>query len=139
MLKLTGGSDGGRTGESREGTHGVVRVLVIDDDAGVLEVLRLVLTEEGHDVRAMPDGPSGVALAQEDPPDVAILDFRMPGMSGVEVLRALKRLRPSLPVFFHTVYGDFGGKSELDEADYCFVKSSDLSPVIKAVARAVGP
>lgn len=111
----------------------MARVLVIEDNSSVREMLRYVLTEEGHAVRTAPDGPSGIAAAREDPPEVVLLDYGLPGMEGPEVLQELKTLRPSFPVFYLTVYGDFD-KPALAEADACFVKASDLTPVLEALA-----
>lgn len=113
------------------------RVLVIEDNPLVREVLRLELAEAAYDVQTVADGPSGIAVAREDPPDVVVLDFRMPGMDGTQVLRALKELRPDLPVFFYTVYGDFA-KPALAEADGAFVKAADLTPLFEALGRATG-
>jgi DNA-binding response OmpR family regulator len=113
-------------------------ILVIEDDPTVRDVVQYALTCAGHAVRTVPDGPSGIASALSDPPALVILDFKMPRMDGGEVLRTLKDLRPNLPVFFFTVLGDFGDRSALAEADACFVKSSDLRPLIDAVSRAVG-
>jgi CheY-like chemotaxis protein len=115
----------------------MARVLVVDDNACIRELLQYSLTLAGHTVRTVPDGPSGIASAREDPPEVAILDVKMPGMDGIEVLRALRRLQPNLLVFFFTVYGDFCNKPALAEADGCFVKSAELTPLVEAIARAV--
>jgi CheY-like chemotaxis protein len=127
-------------GTPREGEETSAHLLAIDDDPSVRRLLQFVLTEEGYRVTTASDGPSAIASAEKDPPDLVILDFSMPGMGGAEVLRALKRRRPSLPVFFLTVYGDFPEKTELTEADCCFVKSSNLTPMIEAIARTlIGP
>jgi CheY-like chemotaxis protein len=115
----------------------MARILVIEDNSSVREVLAYVLTREGHVVRTAPDGPSGIASARENPPEVVILDYSLPGMEGPEVLKVLKTLRPSFPVFYFTVHGDFD-KPALAEADACFLKSSDFTPVIEAIARVGG-
>ncbi|MBI5446477.1 MAG: response regulator [Deltaproteobacteria bacterium] len=112
-------------------------ILIIEDDPTIRDVVQYALTSAGHAVRTMPDGPSGIASAKADPPALVILDFKMPIMDGGEVLRVLKNFQPDLPVFFFTVLGDFADRSALSEADACFVKSSDLTPLIDAVSRAV--
>lgn len=114
----------------------MAHVLVIDDHALIRELLEIELTSVGNRVTAVPDGPSGLTVALDDPPDVVVLDFRLPGMDGAEVLRALKILHPALPVFFFTVFADFPGKLELTEADACFVKSGNLGLLCEAIARA---
>ena len=65
-------------------------VLIIDDNADALEVLRAFLEEKGYRVLTAPDGPQGIELARTDPPDCVILDIMMPEMSGFQVCRALK-------------------------------------------------
>jgi DNA-binding response OmpR family regulator len=66
------------------------KILVIDDEKDVLEVLRLVLSRSGYDVAASSSGMEGLALAQSDRPDLILLDIMMQRMDGWEVLRALK-------------------------------------------------
>ena len=66
------------------------KILVIDDEKDVLEVLRLVLSRSGYDVAASSSGMEGLAHAQSDRPDLILLDIMMQRMDGWEVLRALK-------------------------------------------------
>jgi DNA-binding response OmpR family regulator len=66
------------------------KILVIDDEKDVLEVLHLVLSRSGYDVAASSSGMEGLALAQSDRPDLILLDIMMQRMDGWEVLRALK-------------------------------------------------
>ena len=115
----------------------MARILVIEDDSLVREVVRHALIEAGHDAATMPDGPSGITSAKEARPAAVVLDLKLPGMDGKQVLRALKELYADLPVFLFTVYGDFHHKLDVPEADGCFVKSADLTPLIQAVGRAV--
>ena len=58
------------------------RVLVVDDNADAREALRLLLEDEGHDVRSAGDGPSALESAARFPPDVVLLDIGLPGMDG---------------------------------------------------------
>ena len=67
-------------------------ILIIDDNADALEVLRAFLEDKGYRVLTAPDGPQGIELARTDPPDCVILDIMMPEMSGFQVCRALKAL-----------------------------------------------
>lgn len=66
------------------------KILVIDDEKDVLEVLRLVLSRSGYEVLASSSGMEGLAQAQADRPDLILLDIMMQRMDGWEVLRALK-------------------------------------------------
>lgn len=76
----------------------MTRVLVIDDDEAVLDVLDMIFTLEGHEVSLADCGPAALELAGATHFDVALTDLRMPGMSGIETLAALKQIDPMLPV-----------------------------------------
>lgn len=73
-------------------------VLVVEDDEGTREMLILVLTEEGYQVEAAVHGADALERIARRPPDLVILDARMPVMTGREVLEQLRARRPSLPV-----------------------------------------
>jgi len=63
---------------------------VIEDEDRILDFLRRGLTYEGYRVDTAADGPAGMALARETPPDVVILDWMLPGLDGLEVCRRLR-------------------------------------------------
>lgn len=71
-----------------------MRVLIVDDEADQRTALGMLLRALGHEVQAAADGPSGLALAESFHPDVVLLDFQMPVMSGYETAAAL-RLAPA--------------------------------------------
>jgi two-component system OmpR family response regulator len=81
------------------------RVLLVDDDVELLDMLGDYLGAEGHAVDSMNDGPSGVAAALSGRYDIAILDVMMPGMNGLDALRAI-RSGSRLPVLMLTARGD---------------------------------
>jgi len=66
-------------------------ILLAEDDADIRLLVILKLRQAGHQVRGFGDGLSAVANAREHPPDLAILDIMMPGMSGIEVCRELRK------------------------------------------------
>jgi DNA-binding response OmpR family regulator len=66
-------------------------VLLAEDDADIRFLVTLKLTRAGYQLRAFSDGLSALADAREHPPDLAILDVMMPGMSGLEVCRELRK------------------------------------------------
>lgn len=78
------------------GAIGAMKVLVVDDDRTIREVLRAMLGYEGCVVVDAPDGESALAVADEVRPDVVLLDLSMPGMDGLDVCRRLKS-RPHPP------------------------------------------
>lgn len=65
-------------------------ILIVDDAFPNLKVLSAILTEHGYEVRGAPNGPTALMVAQADPPDLILLDIRMPDMDGYEVCRRLK-------------------------------------------------
>lgn len=73
----------------------MANVLIVDDDADVAELVRTVLSIAGHEVTVAGDGERGIAAASAAHPDVIVLDWMMPGMTGIEVCRVLRR-DPSL-------------------------------------------
>ncbi len=82
------------------------RVLVIDDEPEVAEVLRDVLAGDGHQVVVCHDGEAGLAAFGKDRFDLVITDLGMPGVSGWEVARQVKSSRPGTPVAMVTGWGD---------------------------------
>ena len=78
------------------GTLVATKVLIVDDDRTIREVLRAMLGYEGCVVVDVPDGESALAVADEIDPDVVLLDLTMPGMDGLDVCRRLKA-RPDPP------------------------------------------
>src|SRR5713101_5967226 len=81
------------------------RVLVIDDEAAIRDSLRMILEYEHYDFVGASNGPDGIALVQKDRPDIVLLDIKMPGMDGLEVLRKLHALDESLPVIIVSGHG----------------------------------
>jgi len=78
------------------------RVLVVDDEPSIGELLSLALRYEGWDVCTAATGTAAVELAHTFGPDVVLLDRMLPDMDGIEVLRVLRADRPALPVMFVT-------------------------------------
>lgn len=65
-------------------------IVSADDDPDIREYVRRVLIRDGHQVLAVPDGVSALALIREQRPDMVVLDVDMPGMNGLEVCRTLR-------------------------------------------------
>lgn len=87
----------------------MARITLVDDDENIVTSVSLALESQGHTVKAYFDGASGLAALENDPPDLAILDVKMPRMDGMEVLRHLRRAS-HLPVIILTSKDD-----EIDE------------------------
>jgi two-component system, NtrC family, response regulator HydG len=81
-------------------------VLVVDDDADNCQNLADILTDLGYRVDTAPDGPAGFAMIQTRPYDVALLDYKMPGMTGLELYRRIKALRAATVAVLVSAYTD---------------------------------
>jgi two-component system, OmpR family, response regulator len=79
-----------------------VRVLVVDDEATLTELLSMALRYEGWEVRTAADGTAAVRAAREFRPDAVVLDVMLPDMSGLDVLRRLRADATDVPVLFLT-------------------------------------
>jgi two-component system response regulator ChvI len=69
----------------------MAKITLVDDDENIVASVSLALESHGHTVKAFYDGASGLAGLEADPPDLAILDVKMPRMDGMEVLRRLRQ------------------------------------------------
>lgn len=70
------------------------RVLLVDDDAEIIEAMRYALEAKGYEILVARDGNQGLAMAEREDPDLVILDMMMPKRSGFLVLERLRRTRP---------------------------------------------
>ena len=80
------------------------KILVVDDDAGHLSMLRTVLSGWGYVPEGATDGAEAVRKIQEKPYDAVLLDVRMAGMGGMEALSRIKEYNPAVPVLIMTAY-----------------------------------
>jgi two-component system OmpR family response regulator len=79
-----------------------VRVLVVDDEPVLAELVSMALRYEGWDISTAGDGATAIALARDQPPDVVVLDVMLPDMSGLDVLAKLREQIPGLPLLLLT-------------------------------------
>jgi len=87
----------------------VSRILVIDDEPALGENIQRMLRLPGTSVSVMVDPARGLAEALANPPDLVLLDMRMPGMSGEELFARLHEAHPGLPIVFFTAFGSVEG------------------------------
>jgi two-component system, OmpR family, response regulator MprA len=119
------------------------RVLVIEDEDRIRQFLQRGLTYENYRVDVAEDGPTGLALARENPPDLVILDWMLPGMDGLEVCRRLRAAGP-VPILMLTAKDAVGDRvSGLDAgADDYLVKPfafDELLARMRALLRRAAP
>ncbi len=117
----------------------LVRVLVAEDDELLRNALCKLLVEEGFDVVGeVADGQGAVSLALESRPDVVLMDYRMPGMDGLEAIGRIKEHQPSTQAVVFTAYDDESLNLEAERADvYCLlVKGCAPSLILTMVSKA---
>ena len=81
------------------------RVLVVDDDPGMLELMEIYLSRRGFQVFGVPNGEDALGTLDDTQPDLIILDLVLPGMGGLDVLRQLKQALPRVPVVMASGHG----------------------------------
>ncbi|MGH9154134.1 MAG: response regulator transcription factor [Acidimicrobiales bacterium] len=122
-------------------TAAPTRILVVDDDVTVAEVLTRYLEREGFAVETVGDGEAALATAAASSPDLVVLDIMLPGIDGLEVCRRLRAAGPAhVPVVMLTARGDEGDRVaglELGADDYVVKPFSprELTARVKAVLR----
>ena len=120
-------------------------ILVVEDDPAIAELIRYNLTREGFQVTLAADGDTALHAAAAQPPDLVVLDWMIPGLSGIEVCRRLRRQPGSktLPIIMLTARGEEADRVEGLEsgADDYMVKPfspGELAARIRAVLRRAG-
>jgi two-component system, NtrC family, response regulator AtoC len=118
---------------------GVIHILAVDDDSVACELLREVLEQEGYQVSTATTGQVAIDLAREVPFDLAIIDIRMPDISGIEVLKALKRANAHMPVLMTTAYSSMNTAIEaIREGAYDYLsKPCKMEELTLTVERAL--
>ncbi len=81
------------------------RILVIDDESAIRDSLRMTLEYEGYEFLGAATGQEGLALAEREAPDLVLLDVKMPGMDGIDVLERLRNLNDQLPIVVISGHG----------------------------------
>jgi CheY-like chemotaxis protein len=99
-------ASGGKTGDQLRRARGAATVLVIDDDADVRHFIAAGLEEYGHEVIEATDGGDGIDKFGAIRPDLVIIDYIMPGLSGAEVAAHIVATRPGQPILFVSGYNE---------------------------------
>jgi len=110
-------------------------VLIVDDDYGMRESLSDILRYRGHRVEVACDGFEAINKVKVKPFDVVLMDIRMPGMDGVETLKAVRALRPEVAVMMMTAYTEElqVAKALGNGAYICLSKPLNLDQVIDII------
>jgi CheY-like chemotaxis protein len=119
----------------------VSRILVVDDEPSVLDILATLLADEGHVVQKAPDGHFALAMLADDLPDLLITDVMMPGLDGWALLAAVRERAPILPVIvISAVDRQKARHREFFTADHTVFlrKPFDIETLLTAVERLTG-
>ncbi len=119
-----------------------VRILIVEDHPTMREAMRLVLEGEGFDIDEASDGAQALASMQEDRPDLVLLDMSIPGVSGPEVLAAVKNdpATTEVRVIVVTATGEEGRAAAMASgADHYFTKPFSPIALLNAVEEVLGP
>src|SRR5690606_26124499 len=119
-------------------TSGSARVMVVEDDADIREVLTLVLEAHGYDVTVAADGEQALALIRTGPPpSLVLLDLTMPGIDGEEVARTM-RADPGLgriPIVVMSGRGDAAARAQALGVEACLSKPAEVADILAQVRR----
>jgi two-component system, OmpR family, response regulator len=103
---------------SKKEAHNTMKILVVDDDPNILELVNIQLTQAGYTVLKASDGFEALKLLEEELPDLAVVDVMMPGMDGYTLTKKL-RAEADIPVLLLTA------KGELEDKEKGFLAGSD--------------
>lgn len=115
------------------------KILVVDDEAMVRSSLEETLRLEGYEVMAVSGGEAALEVLQQEPFDLILLDLKMPGMDGIDVMRAASKIAPDTKIILLTGHGSMESAVEalrFGAHDY-LLKPSPSSEILSSVARAI--
>ncbi len=115
------------------------KILLIEDDPGIVITLRRLLREEGHEVVVETRGDAGLANALANDVEVVITDMKMPGLSGLDLVRKLHAAKPRLPIILMTAHGTTETAIETTKAgafDY-LLKPFEMNELLALVDKAI--
>lgn len=115
-------------------------LLLVDDDAAFRQVLADALARRGFDVRTAHDVPSGLVAAGADAPEYAVIDLKMPGASGLELVKKLKELDENTRIVMLTGYASIATAVEAIKlgAVHYLAKPADADEIVAAFGRIAG-
>ena len=114
------------------------KILVVDDEPQVRDVLKMLLAFDGDEVVTAGSGEEALTLFEQDKFDVVITDYHMPGMQGDELALAIKARRPGQPVIMVTAYAELlnGSRAPLPGVDYLVSKPFQIQELRDALPKA---
>jgi two-component system response regulator HydG len=112
------------------------RLLVVDDEAGILDSLRILLKNNGFDVIAVQGGRAGLEALLERQPDIVLSDIKMPKVSGIDILRAARERDPELPVILMTAQAELQSAIQaVNQGAFYYVQKPFANDDLVAICR----
>jgi CheY-like chemotaxis protein len=119
-----------------------LKILVVDDESGTVNAIRASLVSCGYEVAVATNGRDALERIQQsieasESVDVMVADFIMPGMNGLELIRASRRLVPKLPTIMITAYGVQSVRDNVTDLNHCdfLEKPFDLHELKNAITK----
>jgi two-component system response regulator (stage 0 sporulation protein F) len=111
------------------------KILIVDDQAGIRMLLDEVLSHEGYHTLQASNGKLALEIVRNDNPDLVLLDMKIPGMDGLDILKHIKALNDAVKVIMMTAYGELDIMKEAIEfgAAMHFTKPFDIDELILAI------
>ena len=114
------------------------KILIVEDDANLLEALRYNMCKEGYDPFTASDGVEALETARRDKPDLIILDIRMPKMDGFETMGHILKSKIDSPIIIHSAYSGYKNHPLTMAADAYVVKSHNFTQLNEAISEVLG-
>ncbi|MBU5350491.1 two-component system response regulator [Paenibacillus sp. LC231] len=117
---------------SKESKH---KVLIVDDQNGIRILLVEVFSSEGYETFQAANGKAALEIVKMHAPDLVLLDMKIPGMDGLEILKHIKQMNPDIKVIMMTAYGELDMIKEATDlgALMHFTKPFDIDEMRQAV------
>ena len=85
-----------------------LHIVLIDDDDDIRDIMSITLINEGYQVDTAPDGLAGIEKCKQHAPQIVLTDIQMPGMNGIAVLEAVKKIDANIEVIVFTGFAEYG-------------------------------
>jgi DNA-binding response OmpR family regulator len=118
-----------------------LKILVVDDDRSNCDLVSRLLAQQGYDCDVALDGEAALELVAETPYALAVLDYQMPGMNGVELFRRVRELQPDLLGVFLTAYPSINTVFPAIDAgvERVLAKPANARELVAVVEDMIGP
>ena len=112
------------------------RVLLVDDESGILESLQILFRGEGYEVMAAQNGNAALAVLEEKRPDIVVSDIRMPGVTGLDLLAKVRQMDPEIAVILMTAQASLqSAMRAVNEGAYYYLQKPFSNDELLAICR----